>query len=88
MKVILLTSSWCKPCKEFNPVFNKVMNEYPDIEFETVDIQQDEDKVPNIPLRSVPTVVITDDTGEFVDIITGIVNREVVVDKINSILGR
>lgn len=86
MKLLLFTGSWCQPCQAFKPVFRQLEEEYPKIDFKILDLEEDESIAINHNIRSVPTLVFIDDKE--IGRITGIVDREEVVDKINSISGR
>lgn len=75
-QVIKFSATWCAPCKAFAPTFNKVkaMDEFKNIEFKELDIEEDEegiDLVEKFQIRSVPTTVLVDDNGEVLVKVSG-----------------
>ena len=51
------TASWCGPCKQLAPVFDDLQNEMPNVQFQTIDVDQNRDAVLEANISSVPTVV-------------------------------
>lgn len=62
--------TWCAPCKMLAPVIEKVKEEFPDVEFKDIDIDEQPEKTNYNNVRSVPTIIIKKD-GEEVDRHTG-----------------
>ena len=64
-KIIKLSTTWCGPCRAFGSTFHRVseMEEYKDIEFKEIDIENDEDGEPiykvmgNIPEKDFITII-------------------------------
>lgn len=52
------TASWCGPCKLLAPVFLQLLTEFPDVSFETIDVDQYKDISHLHEVKSVPTVII------------------------------
>jgi len=68
-KILKLSTNWCAPCRVYASTFHKVMemDEYKDIEFKEIDIENDEDGevlAEKYQVRSVPTTVLVDEDGE------------------------
>jgi thioredoxin-like negative regulator of GroEL len=78
----------CNPCKTLSPIIERIMNEYPDIKF--VSINTDEDKInggeqiSKYGLRSVPTVVFEKD-GIEVSRFVGMKSEKEIKDIINTL---
>ena len=85
-KIVDAKASWCGPCRVFANTFKKVseMEKYKDIEFKSIDIEEDEGElyVEKYNIRSVPTILLLDENdniiyklsgnvpiGDFIDII-------------------
>ena len=65
-QILYFTAPWCEPCKTLKPEFRKLATEYPDLQFDEVDVSV-EPKIANAhKVRSVPTVLILQD-GETID---------------------
>ena len=83
LTVIKFGAEWCAPCKTFEPVFKAVSSIYSNIEFLTVDIDEDSDTASLYGVRSIPTVVIKKD-DKVVDTIVGLVNKNELSSRINQ----
>jgi len=51
-------AKWCEPCKSFAPIFAKVSDNYPDVCFASVDIEQQQELADAFHIRSVPLIVV------------------------------
>jgi len=60
-QIIFFSASWCNPCKNFKPVMERLSQELP-IRF--VDVDAEPQLVAEYGVRSVPTIVITQDGRE------------------------
>ena len=54
-------ADWCGPCKMLGPVLEEVSNEYPDIEFVKVNVDENMDLAGQFGIMSIPTVFIFKD---------------------------
>jgi thioredoxin 1 len=48
---------WCGPCKMFKPVFEKTSEEYSDVLFVKVNVDEAGDVAQNYNIQSIPTVL-------------------------------
>jgi len=51
-------ATWCGPCKQFAPVFEKVATENTDITFAKVNTEQEQELSGYFNVRSIPTLMI------------------------------
>lgn len=63
-------ASWCMPCKSLTPVFDKLKEEFPNVEFKDIDVDTDLEEVAYHQIKGVPTVVILNDSA-----VVGILNK-------------
>ena len=85
LKVIKFSAIWCAPCQMLAPVFESVELDFAgDVEFEHVDIDDESERASQFGIRSVPTMVFVKD-GRVVDSLVGLVKKDVIVNKINSL---
>jgi thioredoxin 1 len=71
-KVLRFTASWCQPCKTMNGVLEEIK---PTLPFEVIDIDVYPEIAADFGIRSVPTLVMMDETIEMKRI-TGIKTKQ------------
>lgn len=70
-KIIKCSTVWCGPCRAYAPVFRTVgeMDKYKDIEFKSVDVENDDDGerlCEKYQIRTVPTTLLLDENDELI----------------------
>ena len=90
-KVLEISANWCAPCKAYAPVFEKVskMNEFKDIVFDTLEIDDNEDhdlEVEKFGIKSVPTTILLDENDEPIYKLMGNVPEKDLVELITKCL--
>jgi len=58
VKVKRFTAVWCGPCRQLAPAFEQLANEFPNVSFETIDVDTSPDPVQEYMVTSVPTVIV------------------------------
>ena len=76
-------ADWCGPCKTQDPILEEIEADFPDVEFEKVDVDQNQDVANEYSVRSLPTLVIEDDEGE-VERFIGVTQREQIVSALQK----
>ena len=56
-------ADWCGPCKTQDPILEDLEAEYPDVEFEKIDVDAEQDVANEYQVRSLPTLIIENDDG-------------------------
>jgi thiol-disulfide isomerase/thioredoxin len=90
-KIIKTSASWCMPCRAFASTFHRVenMDEYKNIEFKDIDIEDDEEGetlVQKYQIRSVPTTLLLDENNEVIYKVMGNVTEKDFIMFINKAL--
>ncbi|MEZ3142350.1 thioredoxin family protein [Halobaculum sp. MBLA0143] len=56
-------ADWCGPCKNQDPILEELSGDYPDVDFEKVDVEADQETANEYSVRSLPTLVVENDDG-------------------------
>jgi thiol-disulfide isomerase/thioredoxin len=87
-KIVDASASWCGPCRVFANTFKKVseMEKYKDIEFKSIDIEEDEGElyVEKYNIRSVPTILLLDEDDNIIYKLSGNIPLGDFVSMINN----
>jgi thioredoxin 1 len=76
-------ADWCGPCKTQDPILDELEADYPDVSFEKVNVDEQQDVANEYQVRSLPTLIIENDDG-IVERFVGVTQR----DDIESALGK
>jgi len=85
IKVKRFTAKWCQPCHQLAPVFSELEKLFPNIEFQTIDVDTAPEEVQENSITNVPTVIFIKDNitkQRF----TGLQPKSTYVDIINSLI--
>ena len=86
-KVLKFSASWCAPCRAYKPTFDKVskMDEFGDIEFQELDVDENEDLAVKYGIRGVPSTIFINNKGEMIDRLAGLQTEDALVSKIREV---
>jgi len=56
-------ADWCGPCKTQEPIIEDLEADYPDVEFERIDVDENQDVANEYQVRSLPTLIVENDDG-------------------------
>lgn len=79
------TATWCGPCKQLAPVFDALQSEIPNVQFQTIDVDQNRDAALEANVSSVPTVIFEKD-GQPVYRFSGVLPKSVIAGTIQKFL--
>jgi thioredoxin 1 len=56
-------ADWCGPCKTQDPILEDLEEEWSDVEFEKIDVDENQDVANEYQVRSLPTLIVENDEG-------------------------
>ena len=80
--VIDCYATWCGPCKMLSPIIDDVAEEYEDVAFFKVDVDNNREIVSKYEIVSIPVLLVFED-GQLKNRSLGLISREEVCDLIN-----
>jgi len=76
-------ADWCGPCKTQDPILEDLEEEYTNVSFEKVDVDEEQDVANEYQVRSLPTLVIENDDG-IVERFIGVTQAEDIEDALQK----
>lgn len=83
LEVKRFSAVWCGPCRALAPVMEEVRRVFPNVIFETIDVDVDHEQSSKYGIRSVPTVVFVKD-GVEIDRFVGVQSKLAYTNAINE----
>ena len=56
-------ADWCGPCKTQDPILEDLEEEWDEVEFEKINVDEEQDVANEYQVRSLPTLIIENDDG-------------------------
>nr|WP_268895827.1 thioredoxin [Halosimplex salinum] len=56
-------ADWCGPCKTQDPILEDLETEWNDVEFEKINVDEEQDVANEYHVRSLPTLIVENDDG-------------------------
>ena len=72
--LVQVHATWCGPCKALTPVLGRIEDQYPDVLFYRLDVEQAPQVKDDYDITVVPTLLLFKD-GELVDRERGVLRR-------------
>ena len=85
IKVKRFTAVWCGPCRQLAPLFEQFKSDFPNISFETIDVDTSPEETQENFITSIPTVIFFKD-GVAKQRFTGMQPKSMYIDTINSLI--
>ena len=76
-------ADWCGPCKTQDPILEDLEEEYGDVEFEKINVDEAQDVANEYHVRSLPTLIVENDDG-IVERFVGVTQADDIEDALNQ----
>jgi thiol-disulfide isomerase/thioredoxin len=84
--VLKFSAIWCSPCVSYNPIFEEVTKETPDVDFYHVDVDAESELAQVFGVQSVPTTFFIPKDGGQPQAASGAIPKEKLNEVINEVL--
>jgi len=81
MKYIYFSAKWCGPCRQYGPIMERVSQSVP---VQKINVDENKELTAQYEIRSVPTVVLVDNTGKEIARHVGIQQEQLLVEQYNN----
>jgi thioredoxin 1 len=76
-------ADWCGPCKTQDPILEELETEWEAVEFEKVNVDEEQDVANEYQVRSLPTLIVENDDG-IVDRFVGVTQADDIEDALEK----
>ena len=83
LTIVDFSASWCMPCRMLKPILERVTEEFEDVDFFEIDIDDNEEIAKRYRIFSVPTLVCFK-SGKKIDSLVGLNSYDDIVEFINN----
>lgn len=81
-QLLHFTATWCQPCKQMEPLIEKLVSENPNINYEKIDVSDEFDPAVEYSVKGVPTFIALKN-GKEVARHTGVATEEKLLNLFN-----
>ena len=83
--VLYFYATWCGPCVSFKPIFEKVSDEFKDVNFIKINVDEQRDIAIKYSISAIPTIIFIKNEVPILSN-TGVMSEDSLKNKINEIL--
>jgi thioredoxin 1 len=76
-------ADWCGPCKTQDPILEELEEDFPEVDFEKVNVDEEQDVANEYQVRSLPTLIVENDDG-VVERFVGVTQRDDLEDALSQ----
>jgi thioredoxin 1 len=83
LRLLKFSANWCGPCRAMKTIIETLKIEESDVEFEEIDIDEDQETSSQFSIKAIPTIVFLKD-GKEVDRLIGLNDKASIKAKIDT----
>ena len=76
-------ADWCGPCKTQDPILEELKEDWGDVSFEKINVDEEQDVANEYQVRSLPTLIVENDDG-IVERFVGVTQRDDLEDALQQ----
>ncbi|WP_254273365.1 thioredoxin family protein [Haloarcula marina] len=76
-------ADWCGPCKTQDPILEDLEEQWGDVEFEKINVDEEQDIANEYQVRSLPTLIVENDDG-IVERFVGVTQADDIEDALSQ----
>jgi thioredoxin 1 len=76
-------ADWCGPCKTQDPILEELEEDWGDVSFEKINVDEEQDVANEYQVRSLPTLIVENDDG-IVERFVGVTQRDDLEDALQQ----
>ena len=76
-------ADWCGPCKTQDPILEELEEEWNEVEFEKINVDENQDVANEYQVRSLPTLIVENEDG-VVERFIGVTQADDIEDALES----
>ena len=84
MKVLKIGASWCSGCKVMKPRWEEIEKENPWLETEFILVDEHPEIMKEYQIESLPTFIFLDKEGKEIERVSGIIEKEKILELIEK----
>ena len=84
MKVLKIGASWCSECRIMKPRWEEIEKENPWLEAEYISLDEHPEAMKKYQLESLPTFIFLDKEGNEIERLSGIIEKEKLIELIEK----
>lgn len=86
--IVDFSATWCPPCKQLKPIFEKLAEEFKGrINFVTIDVDENPELSQSYAVQNIPMMVFLNKDGQIQNTLVGFQTREQLLETINTYYG-
>ena len=83
-KVLKFSADFCVPCKTLQKTINEIKPNYPDVDIQEIDIEENDEMVNEYKIQSIPTLIFIKD-DKIISRISGSCGKDKLVEMFNEL---
>ena len=85
VEILDFSAEWCGPCEQQKSILKELEDDYGDVEFSYIDIEDEMETANKYGVQAVPTLVVLDDEGGVHAQMVGLQQKDTLTEHIHNL---